>query len=209
MRSRLTATLCSLSLALALALGACSDDSATSDSGAADSAAPDSATADRGAEDGAGADASQDGGRPDLAGDLPKADAPSVDAPMGDSLAGDTLAADTVAVDSLSSSDLPTSGCDAAKIAFTQANPSKYELFEFCFPAGDTVTMAQAKLLDPGLNCAMSSGGIVAKCPTGRWRCMGTLQKDPSGAIVQTSWDRLCLLSQLPNIGQIKGGYFI
>lgn len=186
-------------LALALAPSACSDDSA-----AADAAVTDSAAADQRVADGSAADLPRDALVADISADLGGGDGPASDGPAIDSV----VTADTL-TDSLAPPDLPTSGCNASKIDFTQVNPNKYELFEFCFPSGDTVTMAQAKALDPGLNCAMSGGGIVAKCPSNRWRCMGTLVKDPSGAIQQASWDKVCLLSQLPNIGQIKGGYFI
>lgn len=192
-------------LGLLLLTSACSDSSTSADAAVADARARDGQiaeqrTADTAASDAAASDAAGDASLADTSpkGDTTKADGAHADTAIGDSLAADTL-----------SPDMPTSGCNAAKISFTQANPQKYEIYEFCFKAGATLTETQAKVIDPGLLCLHSGGGAFAKCASGKWRCSGILDRGPTGAVMQASWDMICLISQLPQIDTIVGGHYL
>lgn len=192
-------------LGLLLFATACSDSSTAADAAVADARARDGQITDQRSGD----TLKSDGAKDIALGDAPpKTDGSKTDGSKHDGTTADTLAIDSLAPDTVSP-DLPTSGCNAAKIAFTQANPQMYEIYEFCFEAGATLTETQAKVIDPGLLCLHTGGGAFAKCASGKWRCSGILDRGPTGAVMQASWDMICLISQLPKIDTIVGGHYL
>jgi hypothetical protein len=186
-------------VAVALALVACDETSATPDAAAADQKIVAEASVD--------ASALADAGATHEAGALDAK--PTPDAGAGDQAAlGDKAAPDAKLPD-MAVADLPT-GCNPAKVGFTQSNAKKYELYELCFKAGDAITEALVKALDSTLTCKHSAGGIAAKCPSGTWRCMAPLQLNyPAKDIKNAQWQAICAMSWLPAVSKIAGGYYI
>jgi hypothetical protein len=143
------------------------------------------------------------------ASDATAVDAATADAASPDAAVPDAAVPDAALPDAVVKLDMPT-GCTASKINFTQANTSKFELWELCFTANDTATEALIKKIDSTASCKHSGGGIAAKCPTGTWRCMGALSKDPVTKVVTAAaWKQLCQMSVLPAVSKIVGGYYI
>jgi len=143
--------------------------------------------------------------------DLPVADLASVDSASTDTAAKlDAVTADKALMDQSAMTDFPP-GCNTKIIGFTQGNSAKkYELYELCFKAGDTVTEALLKKMDAGLNCKQSSGGVFAKCPSGTWRCLGALKLNyPAKDITKAHWATICAMSWLPSVSKIAGGHHL
>jgi hypothetical protein len=148
---------------------------------------------------------SEGGTQPDQA----IADAAVPEAAAPDAAVPDAAAPDAALPDAVVKLDMP-SGCTPSKINFTQANPSKFELWELCFTANDTATEALIKKIDASATCKHSSGGAFAKCPTGTWRCLATLNTDPvTKAVTAAAWKQLCQMSVLPAVSKIAGGHWI
>jgi len=102
-----------------------------------------------------------------------------------------------------------TPDCDVAKIGFTQDNPSAFEFYEICLPAGDAAAVDAVKAVDPSLYCGVA--GHFAKCDTiGEVGCHGDLSfTGGTKSIDDATWERLCALSLKKVVTGFGGGYWL
>jgi len=97
--------------------------------------------------------------------------------------------------------------CDTDKIALTQANPQKYELYELCLPKD--ADPAAVKAIDEKLACGVA--GVFAKCDSDtQMGCNTALKYEPGTKTLSAEmWAQLCALSLLSDVSNIAGGHYL